>query len=60
MSDIYFEYIRKGSYVKVTAFEPELNIEAVVVLPANLSQEQMQYQALKKLNYLLQKLEENS
>ncbi len=55
MSEILFEYIRQGAYVKVTAIEPETKIEASVVVPANLSQEQMQLQALQKLNYVLRK-----
>ena len=55
MSEILFEYIRQGAYVKVTAIEPETKIEASVVVPATLSQEQMQVQALQKLNYVLRK-----
>ncbi len=55
MSEILFEYIRQGAYVKVTAIEPETRIEASVVVPASLNQEQMQLQALQKLNYILRK-----
>ena len=55
MSEVLFEYIRQGAYVKVTAIEPETRIEASVVVPASLSQEQMQMQALQKLNYVLRK-----
>ncbi|MBE6447800.1 MAG: hypothetical protein E7018_00670 [Alphaproteobacteria bacterium] len=55
MSEVLFEFIRQGAYVKVTAIEPETKIEASVVVPANLSQEQMQLQALQKLNYVLRK-----
>ena len=55
MSEILFEYIRQGAYVKVTAIEPETKIEASVVVPATLNQEQMQVQALQKLNYVLRK-----
>ncbi|MBE6445172.1 MAG: hypothetical protein E7019_03850 [Alphaproteobacteria bacterium] len=55
MPEILFEYIRQGVYVKVTAIEPETRIEASVVVPASLSQEQMQLQALQKLNYILRK-----
>lgn len=55
MSEILFEYIRQGAYVKVTAIEPETRIEATVVVPATLSKEQMQQQALQKLKYLLSK-----
>ena len=55
MTEVLFEYVRNGSYVKVTAIEPETKIEASVVVPANLPQEQMQIQALNKLRYILQK-----
>lgn len=55
MSEILFEYIRNGAYVKVTAIETETRTEASVVVPANLSQDNMQLQALNKLRYVLQK-----
>lgn len=58
MAEVLFEYVRNGSYVKVTAIETETKTEASVVVPANLSQEQMQIQALNKLRYVLRKLEE--
>lgn len=58
MAEILFEYIRNGAYVKVTAIEPQTKTEASVVVPASLSQEQMQLQALNKLRYVLKKLEE--
>ncbi len=59
MSEILFEYVRNGAYVKVTAIEPETRTEASVVVPAGLPQEQMQIQALNKLRYVLKKLEES-
>ena len=55
MAEVLFEYARQGAYVKVTALEPETGIEASVVVPTSLSQEQMNLQALKKLNYVLRK-----
>lgn len=58
MSEVLFEYVRNGSFVKVTAIEPETKIEASVVVPASLSTEQMQLQALQKLRYVLQKIEQ--
>lgn len=58
MAEILFEYIRNGAYVKVTAIEPQTKTEASVVVPASLSQEQMQIQALNKLRYVLKKQEE--
>ena len=55
MAEVLFEYIRQVAYVKVTALEPETGIEASVVVPSGLSQEQMNLQALQKLNYVLRK-----
>lgn len=55
MSEIYFEYVIQGAYVKVSAIEPETQTEAIVVVPRGLSEEQMKYQALQKLNYILKK-----
>ncbi len=59
MGEILFEYVRNGSYVKVTAIEPETRIEASVVVPAALSEDQMKLQALNKLRYVLKKKEES-
>lgn len=53
-----FEYIQQGSYVKVTAVEPKTLIEASVVVPASLSQEQMQLLALRRLKYVMDKQNE--
>ena len=55
MSEILFEYIRQGNFVKVTAIEPNTQIEASVVVPAALNQEQMKIQALRRLRYVLEK-----
>lgn len=55
MNEIYFEYVVQGAYVKVSAIEPETKTEAVVVVPRGLPEEQMKYQALQKLNYILKK-----
>lgn len=59
MGEILFEYVRNGSSVKVTAIEPETRIEASVVVPAGLNEEQMKLQALNKLRYILKKKEES-
>ena len=59
MAEILFEFIRQGSYVKVTASEPETKVEAAVVVPASLSEDEMKFQALNKLRYLLRKLEQS-
>ena len=55
MSEIYFEYVVQGASVKVSALEPETKTEAIVIVPRGLSEEQMKYQALQKLSYLLKK-----
>ncbi len=41
--------------MKVCAIEPETQTEAVVVVPRGLTEQQMQYQALQKLSYILKK-----
>lgn len=58
MSEVLFEYVRQGSVVKVTAIEPDTATEAVVVVPANLSESQMQTRAMQKLLYILRKKED--
>ena len=55
MADVLFEFVRQGNFVKVTAIESETRIEASVIVPVSLSQQQMQIQALQKLKYVLQK-----
>ncbi len=59
MAEILFEYIRQGNVVKVTAIESETGIEAAVVVPASLSEEQMKLQALNRLRYIMRKEEQN-
>ena len=58
MAEVLFEYVRNGNFVKVTAVEPETKVEASVVVPAGLSQEQLQILALQKLRFVLKKMEE--
>ena len=53
MSEILFEYIRQGNAVKVTAVDPQSKTEAVVIVPLNMTEKQMQHFALEKLNYIL-------
>lgn len=55
MAEVLFEYIKQGASVKVTAIETQTGIEAVVIVPANLSENQMQLKALQKLRYIMQK-----
>ena len=58
MSEVLFEYMRSGSSIKVTAIEPETGVEAVVVVPVGLSEQQMQARAMQKLLYVLKKKED--
>ena len=55
MSEVLFEYMRVGNNVKVTAIESSTKVEVSVIVPASLSEEQMQIQALQKLRYVLRK-----
>lgn len=55
MAEILFEFVRNGNIVKVTAIEPETRIEAAVVVPAGLSEDDMKLQAMKRLNYCFEK-----
>ena len=59
MAEVLFEFVRQGNFVKVTAIECETRIEASVIVPVSLSQQQMQIQALQKLKYVLQKQAED-
>ena len=55
MSEVLFENMRVGNNVKVTAIESSTKVEVSVIVPASLSEEQMQIQALQKLRYVLRK-----
>lgn len=55
MDEILFEYIKQGIFVKVTAIDAVSGTEAVIVVPAGLSEKQMQKQAVRKLSYILKK-----
>ena len=58
MSEVLFEYMRLGTSIKVTAIESNTGVEAVVVVPVGLSEQQMQARAMQKLLYILKKKEE--
>ncbi len=58
MAEVLFEYVRNGNFIKVTALETETKVEASVIVPLGMSEEQMQIQALNKLRYVLRKMEE--
>lgn len=55
MSEVFFEFTRLGQIVKVCAIDVETKIEAVVMVPASLSEMQMKDHALRKLQYLIDK-----
>ena len=59
MAEVFFEYVRQGNVVKVSAIEPETKIEAAVVVPVGLSEKEMQARALQKLLYVMKKKEES-
>lgn len=59
MAEVFFEYVRQGNVVKVSAIEPETKTEAAVVVPAGLSEKEMQARALQKLLYVMKKKEES-
>jgi hypothetical protein len=55
MSEVLFEYMRSGTSIKVTAIEPETGVEAIIIVPVGLSEQQMQAKAMQKLLYVLKK-----
>jgi len=59
MSEVYFEFVKNGIYMKVSAIDAQRNIEAVVVLPSNTTIPLMKKHALNKLKYLISKSENN-
>ena len=59
MAEVFFEYVRQGNVVKVSAIEPETKTEAAVVVPVGLSEKEMQARALQKLLYVMKKKEES-
>ncbi len=49
------EFIHLGGYVKVSAIDEETGIEAVSILPPNLSKSDMTLAAMRKLEYVMAK-----
>ena len=49
------EYTQLGGYMKVCAIDEETGIEAVSILPLNLSQKDMTTAAMQKLEYVIKK-----
>ncbi len=49
------EFIKYGDYMKVSAIDEETGIEALSILPVQLSQSDMKKLAMKKLKYVMEK-----
>lgn len=49
------EYTQLGTYMRVAAIDEETGIEAVSILPLNLSKKEMEQAAMRKLKYVLDK-----
>ena len=54
--DYIIEYVKLGTYVKVSAIDTETATEACITLPARgLTQNQMRDLAIKRLHYVMRK-----
>lgn len=58
--DVIFEFTKIGNYVKVSAIDVTTGIEAVLNVPAQLSQKQIENFALKRLKMLLKRSEDEN
>jgi hypothetical protein len=54
-SEILFEFVIQGNYVKATAIESVTGTEASIVGPANAPREALAQAAARKLKYVLEK-----
>ena len=52
---IIYEFIQKGSFVRVAAVDVKTGTEAIVIVPPHLSKKEMENVAYKKLMYLLKR-----
>lgn len=57
--EIIFEFVKLGSYVKVSAVDVNTGTEAVVTVPEQLSQKEMEEFAMKRLKMILKKNKNN-
>ena len=57
MAEVFFEFVRVGNSVKVTAIDAETGKEAVIVGMPTLSRYSLEQAALRKLQRLLAKPE---
>jgi len=53
LSEVLFEFVQKGRYVKVTAMDPVTRAEAVVVGDATSSPETLKRIAVNKLKFVI-------
>lgn len=59
IGDVIYEFIAIGNYIKVTAVDVNSGTEAVVLTPQNISQQERQKLAYKKLLYVMTKSEKS-
>jgi hypothetical protein len=58
MRSIYFEFTYRGSYVKVAAIDAGNGLEVSIVGPVGTPQLELEKLALKKLEFIRQRLEQ--
>jgi len=58
--EIYIEFVPSGAYVKVSAIDPVTGLEGTIVGPANLPRRALENQAMRKLQWVLDKAREKS
>jgi len=56
--DVIFEYVQMGNSTRVVAVDAATGTEITIQVPTNLSSSDMQFIALKKLMYVLDKQKE--
>lgn len=55
LSEVLFEFVQQGRFVRVTAMDPVSKAEAVLVGDASSSPEQLKRVALNKLRFVMSK-----
>lgn len=56
LSEVFFEFIPIGNFVKVTAIDPVTMTEVSIIANRNLSKELMKKNAINKLKWKIEKL----
>jgi len=54
-TDVIFEFVSQGRYIKVSAIDAQTGVEAVIVGDPQLPESKLKDVALRKLRYILQK-----